>query len=198
MYPVLVPAINLYQNDRRTLTAQEWYSADTWMLEALESNRIHDQPFRRHGYPTDDIVDMNEVMRRIYYATPFEKSTMSWVAPFEDDDQSLLRSEFHDQGMWERLFRNEEMPRGRLLVMGKGYQSAFSQSFPIPLPRTYIVLRGEVRSYIHACTFTFMCRLTCCRCRCIHTCCLQHADYTAVNSRRFRDVFASSLPAITL
>jgi hypothetical protein len=143
--PVLVPAVNMYHNDRRMLTGQELHSARSWMLEGVESNRIPSlQPFRKYGYPSDEIIDMNEIMRRIYEAPLNEKGTLSWVAPFEDDDLSLIRSEFHDQGMWERLFRNEDMPRGRLIVMGKGYQSAFSQSYPIPLPMTYIVLDGEV------------------------------------------------------
>jgi hypothetical protein len=145
VYPVLVPAVNMYVNDRRPLTAQELYSVNSWMIDAIEANRITNQPFRSYGYPTDDIIDFNEIMRRIYHAPSHEKGRMSWIAPFEDDEQSLIRSEYHDQGMWERLYRNEDMPRGRLIVMGKGYQSAFSQSYPIPLPRTYIVLDGEVR-----------------------------------------------------
>jgi hypothetical protein len=154
---LVYPAVNLYVNDDRRMTLTEQFSALTWLAERLNDDRIGANPVRRHGYVTDDVVTYDEWVAMIEDAPPMEQGTLSWVGHFDDKLEELVRSEYHDESLWKRLYEPENMRRGRVLGMGKGYQSAFSQSFPLHLPRTYMVLSGEVCN-IHMYVMSAGCR----------------------------------------
>jgi hypothetical protein len=138
------PAVVAYEFDRRWMTVTEMRSAMSFVCDRLEDDRIGRNPAYKYGYPTDDVVSYNDWVDILSHATPIEQGTMSWVGYFDDNEVQLVQSRFHDQGLWERLYDVEGMRRGRVMAMGKGYQTAFSQSFPMHLPRTYMVLYGEV------------------------------------------------------
>jgi hypothetical protein len=148
---LVYPAVVAYYNDDRRMTLTELASALTWIADRLNDDRIGANPVRRHGYVTDDVVTYNEWAAMTEDAPPMEQGTLSWVGHFDDKQEELVRSQFHDEALWERLYEPENMRRGRVLAMGKGYQTAFSQSFPLHLPRTYMVLNGEVCIIIYVC-----------------------------------------------
>jgi hypothetical protein len=162
--PVTFPAMVDYQYDRRWMTTTEMRSALTYVCDRLDDDRIGRNPALKYGYPTDDVVTYNEWTRMVDNVNPMEQSTMSWVGYFDDREEQLIQFHYHDQGLWDRLYDVENMRRGRVLAMGKGYQSAYSQSFPFHLPRTYMVLFGEVSViiYVAYCRKSTMTAVMCC------------------------------------
>jgi hypothetical protein len=145
-----VPIVYDDEAGTRPLTDAKVENLKTWVIESMNNGTIGPQPIRKFGYPTDEVIGGDEMGLRLLEASIMEKKTLSWVAPFDDKEEKIIKLMIHDQALFDRVYGVEGVVRGRLMLMGKDYQTAFSMQYPYHLPRTYVVIRGEVSVMIDA------------------------------------------------
>jgi hypothetical protein len=146
-----VPCVDAYGLELRQLSNIERNDVVMYIANSVMDGTIGKFPRRMYGYETPTLMTFNEFGVYLDTIPSNERGKYSWVAPIDDKKQEIVRFsvDSHDEELYEKLY-DEEYVRGRLMMMGEGYKTAFSKQYPFQLPRTYLVLKGEVstRSFL--------------------------------------------------